>query len=71
MCDAFDINNEKGDCCRLNVLQNNLTQFDYGRLPALKLHLGYDLVEIPHVVFLPIVANLVCATSKHQTQDQL
>jgi hypothetical protein len=55
----------------LNVLQNNLEQFDYGRLPTLELHLGYDLGEIPHVIFLPIVANLVPATSKHQMQDQL
>jgi len=32
--------------------------------------LGYDLKRIPHVAFLH-VANLVLATSKHQTQDWL
>jgi len=53
------------------VDQNNLTEFNYGQFHALKLRLGYDLGEIPHVVFLPIVANLVPTTSKHQTQDQL
>jgi len=71
MCDAFDINDEKVDRCRSNVLQNNFTQFNYGWLHALELHLGYNLGEIPHVVFLPVVANLLLTTSKHQTQDQL
>jgi len=52
------------------VDKNNLIEFNYGQLHALKLHLGYDLGEIPHVVFLPIAANLVPTTSKHQTQDQ-
>jgi hypothetical protein len=53
------------------VDQNNFTKFNYGQFYALKLHLGYDMGKIPHVVFLPIVANLVLTTSKHQTQDQL
>jgi len=71
MCDTFDTNDEKADLCRLNVLQNNFAQFDYGQLRTLKLHLGCNLGEIPHVVFLPIVTNLVPTTSKHQTQYQM
>jgi ribosomal protein L11 methylase PrmA len=69
MCDAFDIDDKKPNCCRSNVLQNNLTQFGYGRLRAFELHLGYNLGKIPHVAFLLVVANLVLATSKHQTQN--
>jgi hypothetical protein len=30
MCDAFDIDNEKIDNYRSDVLQNNLTQFSCG-----------------------------------------
>jgi hypothetical protein len=69
MCDAFDIDDKRSNCCRLDVLHNNFTQFGYGQLCTLELHSGYDLGGIPHVAFLPIVANLVPATSKHQTQD--
>jgi hypothetical protein len=66
MCDAFDIKNEKTNHCGLNVLQNNLVKFDYGRFRVLELHLDYDLGKIPHVVFLHVIINLVFATSKHQ-----
>ncbi len=71
MCDAFDIDDKRTNCCRLDVLQNNFTQFAYGQLCTLELHSGYDLGGIPKVAFLPIVANLVLPTLKHQTQDQL
>jgi hypothetical protein len=71
MCDTFDIDDEKVDYCKSDVLQNNFTQFGYGRLCTLELHLGYDLGGIPHVAFWPIVANLVPPTSKHQTQNEL
>jgi hypothetical protein len=37
MCDAFDIDNEKVDHCRLDVLQNNFAQFNYGQLRTLEL----------------------------------
>jgi hypothetical protein len=57
--------------CRLDVLQNNFTQFNYGQLCTLELHSSYDLGRIPQVAFLPIVTNLVLATSKHQTQDHM
>jgi hypothetical protein len=64
----FDIDDEKVDCCRSDVLQNNFAQFDYGRLCTLELHSGYDLGGIHHVAFLHVVANLVPPTSKDQTR---
>jgi hypothetical protein len=53
------INDKKIDHYKLEVLQINFAQFSYGQLRTLELHLGYDPGGIPHVAFLPIVANLV------------
>jgi hypothetical protein len=69
MCDAFDINNKKVNCCRSEVLQNDFAQFSYGQLCTLELHLGYDPRRIPHVAFLLIVASFGTYKLKHQTQD--
>jgi hypothetical protein len=69
MCDAFAMDNKKINRCRLHVLQNNLAQFDCGWFLTFELHLGYDLGGILHVAFLHVGANLVLATSKHQTED--
>jgi len=59
MCDAFNIDDKKIDPYKSEVLQNNFAQFSYGQLHTLELHSGYDSGGIPHVAFLPIVANLV------------
>jgi hypothetical protein len=48
MCNTFHIDDKNIDRCRLDVLQNNLTQFNYSQqLRTLELHLGYDLGKIP------------------------
>jgi hypothetical protein len=65
MCDAFDINNEKANCYKLNVLQNNHEQFDYGQLPALELHLGYDPPMLSSCLLLQIF-RLQHQNTKHK-----
>jgi hypothetical protein len=69
--DAFGIDVEKGDHCKLNVLQNSHTKFEYGQVRILKPHLVYDQGWTLHLAFLLAVEDLVPTTTMQQTLDQL
>ncbi len=71
MGDAFDVDIKKGDCRRLDVLQNSHAKFEYGRVCTLKPHLVYDQRWTLYLAFLLDVEGLVPTTTMQQTQDQL
>ncbi len=60
---AFDINVEKSDHHRLDVLQNNHTKFEYGQARAFEPHLVYIQGWTLHVAFFFVVEDLVFATT--------
>jgi hypothetical protein len=58
---AFDINVEKSDHRRLDVLQNSHTKFEDGQAHAFEPHLVYSQGWTLHVAFFFVVEDLVFA----------
>jgi hypothetical protein len=63
MGNAFNINVEKGNHHRLDVLQNSHGKFENGQSRTLEPHLVYDQRWTFHVAFFFAVEDLVLTTT--------